>query len=220
MRAQPRYQEAVGQFSLGKRLGIEHDAAFDHLGASGQHHSGADGLVGDRGRQAQAHHPTLHLQLLVQAAGHRLEPEIGAPQGAAAQVDELRKIAPAGAAVLLAGLQLKAGGQTGFVELHHMGARPQVVGMPAAFAVGHDVGAVLQHDAHALEAQWLAGAASFFAVQVVFWGLARLHLRDAADQNGAAAIQVLTHQHAGARHIGSRAADGLRRVFSLADLGA
>ena len=220
--AKSRHQKAITQLGLGEWFPVEFDAVRHDAGAFGQHDGGAEGLVGDRCAQAQAHRLALHLQLLAQATGHFLEPEVGAPQGAAAHIDKLREIAPPGAAVLVAVLQFIACRQAGLVELHHMGAGADVVGMPAALLIGHDIGAVLQHDTHALQAKRLARRVSrggIRAVLLVLLVLARANQRDAAQQKRAAAVQVFAHQHRGTRNVGSGPTDGLRGVFSLAHLG-
>ena len=90
-----------------------------------------------------------------------------------------------------------------------MRAGADVVGVPAAFVVGHDVGAVLKHDAHAFEAQRLNS----------FGFLAGFDLRNPAHQNGTAAIEVFAHHHAGPGDVRCGARADLCRVFRLADVG-
>ena len=90
-----------------------------------------------------------------------------------------------------------------------MRAGANVVGVPAAFVVGHDVGAVLKHDAHAFESQRL-NTLGF---------VTRLKLRDTTHQNGAAAIEVFAHHHAGPGDVRCGARADLCRVFRLARIG-
>ncbi len=84
--------------------------------------------------------------------GPRADVEVGSPQAAALQVDELGIGASGEAAVLLAGDDLVLRGQGVEVELDHVGSGAHPFEMVAALLVGDDVGAVFQVDAHPRQA--------------------------------------------------------------------
>ena len=108
-----------------------------------------------------------------------------------------------------------------------MGAGAKVVGVPAAFLIGHDVGAVLQHHTHAFDAYRVAikrvGQIALRAVGgkvVAVWVVAVLRHGDAPHQNGGAAVKVFAHQHAGSGNVGCNRCYRLRGVVRRADLRA
>ena len=105
-----------------------------------------------------------------------------------------------------------------------MGAWSNVVRMPTAFLICHDVSAVLQHHAHAFEAKRPVRQAALDVVREILSGFpafavfAGIDLRNAAQQNCAAAVQVFAHQHRGVRHIGRDPAGSLGGIFGLSHL--
>ena len=210
LRTQTQDRHAVGRFQLRRRLAVEAGAALGQTGARRQHqrrrHAVDRGFAAQRERhRGAAAGGALRGQLLGQLRDRLrflLHMEIGAPQAAAAHVDELRIAASGEAAVVGAFQHFVAGRQRVEVELHHVGAGTDVVGVPAAEFVGEDGGAVFQHDA-CVHQPMLVG---------VHPAVARAD-DDAADEDGARTHQVFAHGDAGACGVGGVATGGVGGVF-------
>ena len=108
-----------------------------------------------------------------------------------------------------------------------MGARANIVCVPAAFIIGNDVSAVLQHDPHAFDANWVAiervGQITAWAARgiVVAVGVVAVFGHShAPQQNGSAAVEVFAHQHTCPGNVGRDGGNGLRCVVCGAYLSA